>query len=344
MPAPDPRDSSTIDALDAQITRAIQLSPRASFGQMADVLGVAEQTVARRYRRLRRDGLMRVTVAIEPRSIGVTVWMVRVRCRPENAGPIADALGRRDDVSWVSILSAGWEVAFNLRSATESETDELLTRLLPRAAPVLDVSAAAVMHTFVGGAPTDWEGWRDVLSRDQADALVSTRIPATTDRGPVELSPGDRALVERLSHDGRSPYSSLARTLGSTPGQVTRRIQTLVSSGVIYFDVDLAPAATGRFLSALLWLTVAPGRLRAVGDALAEHPDVPFAAAVTGASNMIASVAAVDVPGLYDFVVTVLADLDGVTGYELAPMTRRIKHAGSLVSGDRLAPPPVASR
>jgi hypothetical protein len=35
-----------------------------------------------------------------------------------------------------------------------------------------------------------------------------------------------------------------------------------------------------------LWLAVAPDRLVAAGEALAAHPEVPFAAAVTGSANL----------------------------------------------------------
>ena len=177
-------ESSILDDLDTRIARAIQLSPRASFREIADVLGVAEQTIARRYRRLRRDGLLRVTMATDPRALGNSTWVVRVRCRPEGADGIAGALAARDDVSWVSIYEAGWEIVFNLRAADPHGGMELLTRTLPKAAPVLDVRPAAVLHTFVGGAPTDWEGWHDALTQTEADALGRTRIPRAPGRAP----------------------------------------------------------------------------------------------------------------------------------------------------------------
>lgn len=339
------RDSVIVDRLDAQIIRAIQISPRVAFAHVGEVLDVAEQTVARRYRRLRREGLLRVTLAVDPRAVGSTVWTVRVRCHPRDAGAIADALGRRDDVSWVSIHSAGWEVAFSLRAVADSVTDELLTRLLPRTASVLGVSASAIMHTFAGGASTDWQGWDDALDADQAAAFAAT-ASVTDESGPgaSDLTPDDQVLIEQLAHDGRTPYATLARLVGSTPGKITRRLDALLASGVVYFDVDLAPAAIGRPVSATLWLTVAPRHLRTAGELLARHPDVPFVAAVTGSSNLTATLMGTGVDDFYAFITTTLAEIDGITGYELVLLTRRIKHSGALVAGDRLAPPAAPSR
>ena len=338
-------ESSILDGLDTRIARAIQLSPRASFHEIADVLGVAEQTIARRYRRLRRDGLLRVTMATDPRALGNSTWVVRVRCRPEGADGIAGALAARDDVSWVSIYEAGWEIVFNLRAAHPHGGMELLTRTLPKAAPVLDVRPAAVLHTFVGGAPTDWEGWHDALTQTEADALAKTRIPSGPDGGrpsSTTIDRTDRAIIDVLTRDGRTSYTDLARAVGSTPGKVTRRVEHLVWSGIAYFDVDLATAALGRDAIAI-WLTVHPRHLAATGEALAAHPAVPFAVAVTGAANLTASVMVHDTDELYSFVTDVLGPLDGITSYELLPLLSRVKNAGSLVSGDRLAPPRVSA-
>ena len=76
---------------DEQIVRALQLHPRAPFSLIGEVIGLSEQTVARRYRRLQRAGLLRVTAGFHPRALGRTLWIVRVRCRPEGAQAVAAA-------------------------------------------------------------------------------------------------------------------------------------------------------------------------------------------------------------------------------------------------------------
>ncbi len=96
-------NSAAFDDLEREIIQALQIDPRAGFSRIAEVLGVSEQTVARRYRRLRGEGLLRVIGLVDPRSVGQSEWIVRVSCRPGGVGRLAEALARRDDVSWVTL-------------------------------------------------------------------------------------------------------------------------------------------------------------------------------------------------------------------------------------------------
>lgn len=330
-------ESGIVGVLDRQLVRGLQLYPRAPFSLLGQVLGVSEQTAARRFGRLRREGLLRVTAGVNPHALGLTTWLARVRCRPEATAAVADALARREDVSWVSIHSAGWEVVFSLRSRADADAEDLLVRLLPKTTPVLDVSAAAILHTFVGGNPADWRGWRDALTDEQAARLRPPPRPSRL--GPVELSREDTPLLDLLTRDGRTSYAVLARAAGSSIGRVRRRLDSLTGAGVVYFDVDLAPAATGTKATSSLWLTVAPRHLASVGQALAGHDDVPFAAALSGPANLSATLSAIDLDDTYRFVTGTLAALDGITGYEIAPQLRRVKQSGARVTAGRLTTP-----
>ena len=90
-------DSSTIDDLDRQIVHALALDGRASFSKIAEVLGVSDQTVARRYRRLRSTGLARVVGLRNPVRVEGVRWWLRLQCAPGAAPSIAEALARRPD-------------------------------------------------------------------------------------------------------------------------------------------------------------------------------------------------------------------------------------------------------
>lgn len=71
---------------------------------------MADQTVARRYHRLRSAGLLRVRGVVEASRTGRTQLIVRIRCTPGTVVTLADALARRGDVSWVSSTSGGAEI------------------------------------------------------------------------------------------------------------------------------------------------------------------------------------------------------------------------------------------
>ena len=84
-----------LHASDGLILHALQLNPRASFRRIAAVTAVSEQTVSRRYRELRRDGVLRVVGTVNPRVFGSAQWVARVRVQPDRVSDLAAALIRR---------------------------------------------------------------------------------------------------------------------------------------------------------------------------------------------------------------------------------------------------------
>jgi DNA-binding Lrp family transcriptional regulator len=99
---------------------------------------------------------------------------------------------------------------------------------------------------------------------------------------------------------------------------------------VLYFDADFDPQMLGLGVRTVLWLLVEPAQLATVGAALAEHPEVAFAAATTGPTNVHASVHCGTVPALYTYLTTQVAALPGIQRVETTPVIRTIKGAGTL--------------
>jgi len=82
----------SIDDLDRQIIHALIIDGRAPFSHIAAVVGVSEQTVARRYRRMRSNGLLRVVGLPDSQRLGQSDWTVRLQCVPDAAASVAEAL------------------------------------------------------------------------------------------------------------------------------------------------------------------------------------------------------------------------------------------------------------
>ena len=205
-----------LDRLDRQILRCLQLNPRAPFSRIAGAIAMSEQTVARRYRRLHREGALRVVAAVDPRALGESDWMVRVSTRPEATMDIARALSRRDDIAWVSIGSAS-DIICAVRSHNARDREGLLVDRLPRTTAVLDVAAFVILRRFVGGSASDWVGLQDALTPEQeAEVGVDRRRPPN-DSG-IRLERADYAMLEVLSRDGRAGYGTLARACRTVRG------------------------------------------------------------------------------------------------------------------------------
>lgn len=325
--------SSVLDVLDHRIVHALQIDGRASFSRLATVLGVSEQTVARRWRRLREDGVLRVLGLPTPDRVEPH-WFVRVRVQPAAAGAVGEALARRADVSWVSITSGGSEITFATRPRTEHQRDALLLARLPRTVQVIDLSAFSVLHDWVGG-PHEWTDFPDPLTAEQITAL---QPPARPVPGVVRVEPEDGPLLDALAVDGRLGWAQLAAVTGWSETRVARRVEALRAAGLLYVDLEISFELLGRPVEALLWLTAAPADLQQVGTALALAPESAYTAVLTGPANLLVAVVARDNAHLYRFITEQVGRLP-VRSLETSPVLRRVKQAGSRLEGGRLTEP-----
>ncbi len=132
-------------------------------------------------------------------------------------------------------------------------------------------------------------------------------------------------LVQALAEDGRAAYRQLAARTHWHESTVRRRVEELVASGLLSFDVDLDTVAVGIRSPALLWMSAVPARLAEVGQALADRPEIPFVAATTGSTNLVAALLCQDDRSLYEYITGEIAALDGLTHVEVAPVMRAVK-------------------
>jgi DNA-binding Lrp family transcriptional regulator len=332
-------ESDTLDAIDRKIVHVINIDPRASFRTIAEVVGVSDQTAARRYRRLRESAGLHVTGLIRGPRAGWVDWIVRLQTTPGSAGALADALARRRDTRWVRLFAGGTEVVCVLQARTDAQRDALFLRGLPGSRRVVQISAQATLHAF---SPVAWSGMMDALSAEQV-AMLSAQPAGCEDEetagttgadlaasGGVRLEPGDEPLLAELAHDGRATNAALAAAVHWHESTVRRRIAELHASGLLYFDVDLDDRVLGYSVSAMMWLSIEPARLDETGRAMAGHPEIPFVAATSGQSNLIASATFRDTQHLYEYLSVRLSGLPGVRSVETLPAIGTIKRTGLL--------------
>ena len=331
------------DQLDIQLLHALQIDGRASFSLIADVLGVSDQTIARRYSRLRSAGMLRVRGLADPDRIGLTSWIVRVQCTPNAALAVAEALARRPDTAWISLTSGGTEITAVVRTRAGEDDSHLLLDTLPRSRGVAAMTAQCVLHTFFGGVLSVINK-SGALTPEQVAALggpssgpaaagpaaAAAAAAARPGGAPDRIEAGDRPLLAALEKDGRTTFSDLASVTGWSQTTARRRIADLRASGTLYFDVDFHQALLDLGVRAMLWLSVSPDRLVAAGEALASHPETAYVAATTGPASLYAAVLSASTQALYDYLTTRIALLPGLNQVETIPVVRTVKRSGLL--------------
>lgn len=322
------------------------MAPRASFRQLAGVLGVSDQTIARRYRRLAETAGLRVFGLVDGQRAGWVDWLVRLQATPGSAQRIADTLANRPDTRWVRLHSGGTEIVCTLQARDAEQRNALFLRGLPGSRNITAIAAQSVLHVYT---PVEYIGLASALSDAQLDALHAAMPPPAPGRArPAQggapaadpdaskeavLRPEDDLLLAELARDGRASVADLSTATHWHESTVRRRIDELHQAGLLYFDVDVDESVLGIRANVMLWLKIEQASLDTAGRTLAAHQEVPFAAATTGTTNLVASAVFRDTRQLYSYLTTRLSDLPGLQSVESAPIIGTVKRIGRSVTG-----------
>ena len=223
----------------------------------------------------------------------------------------------------MQLCSGGTEIVCVLQARSPEQRNSLFLQGIPGSRRVVQITAHAILHTYTA---TAWSEGTHALSPKQL-AMLPARTPAVR---PTALQPEDGPLLAELARDGRIGYAALAAATHRHESAVRRRLDELADAGLLYYDIDFDDRALGFPVSALLWLSVEPAQLAAVGQTLAAQREVAYAGATTGPTNLVATGLFRDAGHLYEFLTVRLADLPGVTSVQTAPIIRTLKRTASV--------------
>jgi len=130
-------------------------------------------------------------------------------------------------------------------------------------------------------------------------------------RGRPSLDDIDKAIIEQLQHDGRRPYTHIARQVGLSEAAVRQRVQRLIESGVMQIVAVTDPKSVGFLRQAMIGVKVT-GDVMRVADALAALPEVEYVVVTAGAFDLLVEVVVEDDEGLLDLLNGKIRRLDGV--------------------------------
>ena len=124
----------------------------------------------------------------------------------------------------------------------------------------------------------------------------------------------DMKIIKTLQKDARKPIIHVAREVGANEATVRRRIEKLLSDGIIErFTVVLDYHKLGRIIKAFIGLRVQPANLKEIVDHLSEHPDVQVLYRTSGDTDIFAEVIFEQMEDLKTFLEDELR-LEGILG------------------------------
>ena len=102
-----------------------------------------------------------------------------------------------------------------------------------------------------------------------------------------QLDAVDRAIVDLLRVDGRTPFREIARRLDVSESMVRKRVAKLQEAGWMRIMAISDPLQLGVPILATTYASVAPHAIERVADDLARSPAVRYVAIGVGSRNLV---------------------------------------------------------
>ncbi|CEA08830.1 AsnC family protein [Arthrobacter saudimassiliensis] len=273
-----------LDEPDRRLAAALHIAPRATWDELAAVLGVDASTVSRRFARLVRSGILRI--------VGETDWglfsstlPVHLRLQTGSASPaqVLEKLADFPEVQRLALTSGTHPIFATVHAASEPATAELLSRIhdLPGVAavtslPVLDYSGKG-------------SGWvPDVLDEAQRSRCVELAAAAEApDAGRGRPEGTERQAVELLRADPRLAASRLAKPLGVARSTAQRILHRVFEQGWLRARVEIDGSHLGYATPFVLRVKTEPSAALQVRRVLGAHPSTRFVTQVASEHNVL---------------------------------------------------------
>lgn len=144
---------------------------------------------------------------------------------------------------------------------------------------------------------------------------------------PLTLDELDRSIVAILQEDGRASNVVIARRLGYSEATIRKRLDRLLSSGVIRVAALLDPAKANLTTPIIVGIEVDLVVAQETAEQLAALPEVCSVKMVTGAYDLVVEAVLASHDQLLPFLVDRVAVIPGVKRTETLHVLKTIKQA-----------------
>ncbi|MFK4761155.1 Lrp/AsnC family transcriptional regulator [Microbacterium sp. ZW T5_45] len=320
-----PQQTTPLDTVDRRLLHALQIDPRASWSDLAPVVGVDAATLGRRWERLRASGTAWAT-GYRRHGQGA---LVEIECSPSHLQATAAALSRDDRLIVLDDTSGGRDLLTTLFVPDLASVSEYVVEGLGAIEGVRSVRTHVVNEVL-----TDGGAWR---LRDLT-AAETARIPRprpprprAARTVPVEV----RTAIEReLWRDARTPISEIATRYDIAAQRISDGIATLRASGELLLRTDVARAYSGWPVYAWYFVEAPARTIDAARTAIAKVPEVRLAVASSSRFNLILAVWLRSLPDVNRFEIALEAALPGARIADRSVVLRIRKPMNQLIGPD----------
>ncbi|NUP75553.1 MAG: Lrp/AsnC family transcriptional regulator [Sinomonas sp.] len=300
---------------DLALLHALQIAPRASWLDLAGILGAHPATLARRWDRLQAAGLAWITAHLRGDPAEMVLAFVDVECAPGERDAATSALAAIPEVQTIDVAASHPDLALTVFSRSLVDCSEVTLPRIAEAPGVRQVRTHLCTRLHSGG-----HSWR-LAALDRAQiAAVSELVRAEPFTGRMPAGCFD--LLPILARNGRASAADIARELGRSPATVHRQLSRVIGSGILSFRCEVAQSRAG-YPVACRWLAkVPPGQHAAA------------AAATTGPTNFTIMMWLRTVADVMTAELALQERIPGIELVESIVMLRGAKRVGVMLRPD----------
>jgi len=312
-----------MDETDLQLVNLLQIDPRMSWAQAAQILGISPTTASHRWSRLVTEGLAWITTF--PNLERQLSAIVEVDCRTEFLPPVIAALCAHPLIVSVDEATGKRDLLLTIIAPDMPTLTTLIIDWIGSLEGVYGTRTSLITNVIVGT-----EAWRiHAVSRDQANLAIPHFNVERTSRNGHEI---DLALARELAVDGRRSVASLAETLQMPTTSVHRRLQRLRVNHQIMMRCDVAPELAGWCLECTWLTTVALSNKARITELLRGHRALRSCLWLTGQNNLRLNLRVAYHGAIADVETAIAAAIPGLAPAESIVHLRSHKSMGWLLT------------
>ncbi|WP_313810498.1 AsnC family transcriptional regulator [Glutamicibacter sp.] len=275
--------SSIGTELDLAILGALEVQPRIELKKVAQILGVSNSTITRRWDLMQSEGAAWTTVIPGARFLD-TGWsaFVTIECDPQREQELAKALCNEPAFGTVALVTHHRQFYIDCFAPSHNEGMEMLQGIFRRLPGIRSRHISPISRVY--RQANEWNN--GTLATTEKQSLEDALPSASQYFLPDEL---DAEIVSILFSDARQSWQNIAVILGASAQTIQRRTKKLVSSGLIAFRCDSGRlSSTGLQEFSIQWS--APSLdVDVIGQMLANDPSCRISAKTIDSSNLTAT-------------------------------------------------------
>ncbi len=322
---------------DLRLINALQISPRLSWSDAGQVLGVHATTLAARWDRLREAGAAWTTSHLTGDPKNMCLAMVDVDCEMHLRPEVTAALAELPEIITVEEAASNRDLTLTVITR---DLEQFSTQLLPRLKEIRGLTkyhTALCTRIHISGY-----AWRlNVLTKAEQQALRALAGPEAIPLGPestaAPLPESHLALIPFLARDGRATAAEIARALGWNPATVQRQLGRVLASGTLSFRCEIAQQFSGFPVTIQWFANVPAGRHEAAAIVSRAIRNVRFAASTTGRTNFTIIMWLRSLAEVLEMELTVQQRIPGIELVESVVMLNTAKRVGWMLNPDSTA-------